>query len=94
MKIKKLEIASFLKTLKSVQPKRQLAFEKIMEGVNSKELYGFLIVDVHTLDDLKYFCRDFPHYKEQKHIQRRYRRLYAEGSEAAPFIKETKKVFN
>ena len=36
------EIASFLKSLKCVQPKRQLSFEKILEGVKIKELYGFI----------------------------------------------------
>ena len=50
---------SFLKTLKCVQPKRQLAFEKIWEGVKNRELYSFLVVDIHTPEDLKHFCRDF-----------------------------------
>ena len=53
-------IASFLKTLKCVQPKRQLSFNRILEGVKKKELYGFLIVDIHTPKNLKYYCRDFP----------------------------------
>ena len=61
LRIKKQEeIASLLKTLKYVQPKRQLAFKKILEDVKNKELYGFLIVDIHTLKDLKHFCKDFP----------------------------------
>ena len=61
MKIKKQqEIASFSKTLKCVQPKRQLSFEKILEVVKNKQLYSFLIVDIHTPEDLKCFCRDFP----------------------------------
>ena len=49
---KQQEIAFFSKTLKCVQPKRQVGFEKILEGVKSKELYGFLIVDIHTPNDL------------------------------------------
>ena len=57
---KQQDIASFLKTLKCIQPKCQLTFEKILEGVKNKELYGFLIVDIHTPEDLKHFCRDFP----------------------------------
>ena len=49
LRIKKQpEIASFLKTLKCIQPKRQLALEKILKGVKNKELYGFPIVDIHT----------------------------------------------
>ena len=57
---KQSEIVSFLKPLKCVQPKHQLSFEKIVKGVKNKELFGFLIVDIHTPEDLKHFCRDFP----------------------------------
>ena len=56
---KQSEIVSFLKTLKYVQPRHQLSFEKIVKGVKNKELFGFLIVDIHTPEDLKHFCRDF-----------------------------------
>ena len=35
---KEQEIASFLKTLKCVQPKHQLPFEKFLKGVKNKEL--------------------------------------------------------
>ena len=73
MKIKKQQkIASFLKTLKCVQPKRQLSFEKISEGVKNKELYGFMIVDIPTPEDLKYvfFVEIFFHYKEHKHQEK------------------------
>ena len=47
-----------LKTLKCVQPKHQLSFEKIVKGIKNKKLFGFLIVDIHTPEDLKHFCRD------------------------------------
>ena len=57
---KQSEIVSFLKTLKCVQPKHQLSFEKIVKGIKNKELFGFLIVDIYTPEDLKHFCRDFP----------------------------------
>ena len=53
------EIVSFLKTLKCVQPKHQLSFEKIVKDIKNKELFGFLIVNIHTLEGLKHFCRDF-----------------------------------
>ena len=39
---KQLEVSRFLKTLKSVTPKRKLTFEKILEGVRNESLYGFL----------------------------------------------------
>ena len=49
---KQSEIVSFLKTLKCVQPKHQLSFEKIVKGIKNKELFGFLIVDIYTPEDL------------------------------------------
>ena len=54
---KQLEVSRFLKTLKSVTPKR--TFEKILEGVRNESLYGFLIVDIHTPDELKEKFKDF-----------------------------------
>ena len=53
---KQSEIVSFLKNLKCVQPKHQLSFEKIVKGIKNKELFGFLIVDIHIPEDLKHFC--------------------------------------
>ena len=77
---KQSEIVSFLKTLKCVKPKHQLLFEKIVKGIKNKELFGFLIVDIHTPEDLKHFCRDFPpNYQKHKHIKRGYRCLHAES---------------
>ena len=61
LKIRKQpEVSRFLKTLKSVTPKRKLTFEKILEGVRNESLYGFLIVDIHTPDELKEKFKDFP----------------------------------
>ena len=45
---KRGDIATFLKTLKTVQPKRQLSFHKILEGVKNGTLYGFLLVDTKS----------------------------------------------
>ena len=60
LKIRKQpEVSRFLKTLKSVTPKRKLTFEKIL-GVRNESLYGFLIVDIHTPDELKEKFKDFP----------------------------------
>ena len=61
LKIRKQpEVSRFLKTLKSVTPKRRLSFEKILDGVRNESLYGFLIVDIHTPDELKEKFKDFP----------------------------------
>ena len=57
---KRNDIAAYLKTLKSVQPKRQLSFQKILEGVKNGTLYGFLLVDIHTPNHLKEKYKDFP----------------------------------
>ena len=57
---KRNDIAVYLKTLKSVQPKRQLSFQKILEGVKNGTLYGFLLVDIHTPNHLKEKYKDFP----------------------------------
>ena len=59
-KRKQPEVSRFLKTLKSVTPKRKLTFEKIVEGIQNETLYGFLIVDIHTPDKLKEKFKDFP----------------------------------
>ena len=56
---KKADIAAYLKTLKVVQTKRQLSFNKIL-GVKNKTLYGFLLVDIHTPNHLKKKYKDFP----------------------------------
>ena len=94
MKInKQQEIASFVKSLKCVQPKSQLSFEKILEGVKNKEIYGLLIVDIHTPNDLKYFCRDFPPIIKNTNISREdigvYMRKVAEQHD---LLKKNKKV--
>ena len=61
LKIKKQpEVSCFLKTLKLVPLKRKLTFEKIVEGIRSETLYGFLIVDIHTPNELKEKFKDFP----------------------------------
>ena len=57
---KRANIAAYLKTLKAVQPKRQLSFNKVVEGVKNRTLYGFLLVDVHTPNHLKEKYKDFP----------------------------------
>ena len=52
MKKKRLEIFSFLKTLKCVKPPKNVNFETILKGINSDILYGFLFVDIYTSDEL------------------------------------------
>ena len=61
LKIRKQpKVSRFLKTLKSVTPKRKLTFERILEDIRNESLYGFLIVDIHTPDELKEKFKDFP----------------------------------
>ena len=57
---KRADIAAYLKTVKSVQPKRQLSFHKIVEEVKNGTSYGFLLVDIHTPNYLKEKYKDFP----------------------------------
>ena len=53
-------LSPFLKTLKSVTLKQKLSFEKILKGIRNEILYGFLIVDIHTANELKAKFKDFP----------------------------------
>ena len=55
-----LEVASFLKKLKCVEPRNQLTFEKIIEGIQSESLFGLLICSIHTPEELKPKFSDFP----------------------------------
>ena len=51
----------FRKELKiSPTKKRQLSFDKILEGVKSSTLYSFLVVDIHTPDRWKEKFKDLP----------------------------------
>ena len=61
LKIRKQpKVSRFLKTLKSITPKRKLTFEKIVKGIRNESLYGFLIVDIHAPNELKEKFKDFP----------------------------------
>ena len=57
---KRPEVAEFVKTLKSVQPRRQLSFNKILHGVQNDSLFGLLIVDTHTPTELQPIFSDHP----------------------------------
>ena len=52
-RLKQPHIAAFVKNVKSVQPKKQLNFKKILQGVQNDQLHGFLFVDIHTPEHLK-----------------------------------------
>ena len=51
---------SFTQTLKSVRPRRRLSFQKILKGVQSDELFGFVLADIYTLRHLKPFFNEAP----------------------------------
>ena len=57
---KQSEVATFLKTLKSVEPQYRLSYQKFLDGVQSGSLYGFLFVDIETPKHLKEKLADFP----------------------------------
>ena len=57
---KRADIAVYLKTLKAVQLKKQLLFNKILEGVKNRTLYVFLLLDIHTPNYLEEKYKDFP----------------------------------
>ena len=50
----------FTKTLKSVRPRRRLSYQKILKGVQSGELFGFVLADIYTPNHLKQFFNEFP----------------------------------
>ena len=58
--LKQSHTAAFVKNIKSVHPKKQLNFEKILQRVQNDQLYGFLFVDIHTHEHLKEKYSDFP----------------------------------
>ena len=77
----KSHIASFLKTLKTVTPKRQLSFQKILEGIEDESLFGLAIIDIHTPEELK---PEFPSYCEKRFSESRgYWRIYGKNRKRA-----------
>ena len=50
---KRPEIAEFLKTLKTVQPRRKLSFDQILKDVQNNTVFGLLIVDIHLPTELQ-----------------------------------------
>ena len=57
---KRPEVAEFVKTLKTVQPRRKLSFDQILKGIQNDTLFGLLIVDIHTPTELKPLFADHP----------------------------------
>ena len=57
---KRPEIAEFLKTLKTVQPRRKLSFDQILKGIQNDTLFGLLIVNIHTPTELQPLFADHP----------------------------------
>ena len=50
----------FTQTLKSVRLRRRLSFQKILKGVQSGELFEFVLADIYTPNHLKPFFNEFP----------------------------------
>ena len=54
------DVISFTQTLKFVRPRRRLSFQKILKGVQSGELFGFVLADIYTPKHLISFFNEFP----------------------------------
>ena len=54
------DVISFTKMLKSVRPRRRLSYQKILKGVQSGKLFGFVLVDIYTPNHLKQLFNEFP----------------------------------
>ena len=53
------DVLLFTQTLKSVRPRCRLSFQKILKGVQSGELFGFVLADIYTPNHLKQFFNEF-----------------------------------
>ena len=62
------------------------------ETSTNKQLFGFLIVDIHTPEDLKHFCRDFPPIIKKINISREDIGVYMQKvAEQYDLLKKSKK---
>jgi len=50
----------YIQKLKCVQPRHQLSYQKILDGIQGDSLFGLLFVDVETPPDLQKELEDFP----------------------------------
>ena len=66
---KQPEVVTFFKTLKSVEPRYRLSYQKILDGVQNDFLYDFLFVDIETPEHQKKLA-DFPRIIKNVNISR------------------------
>ena len=59
---KKQKVTAFIKTLKTVQPRKQLSFQKILAGIKDGSLFGFILCVIHTPETLKKLFEELPPY--------------------------------
>ena len=91
--LKQPHIAAFLKNIKSVQPKKQVNFQKLLQGVQNDQLYGFLFEDTHTPEHLKEKCSDFPMIIKNVRVSRDDLSLYMkEFAEENDYLKKPRKT--
>ena len=57
---KEPHVAAYIKTLKAVQPRYQLGYQKILDEIQDGSLYGFLFVNIKTFNHLEPKLADFP----------------------------------
>ena len=53
-------MTAFIKTLKTVQLRKQLSFEKILAEIKDGSLFGFVLCDIHTPGTLKKLFEELP----------------------------------
>ena len=89
---KRPEVAEFVKTLKTVQPRRTLSFDQILKGIQNDTLFGLLIVDIHTPTELKPLFADHPLIIKNTMVSREDIVDYMRGvAEKHGFLKKTKR---
>ena len=92
---KRPEVAEFVKTLKTVQPRRKLSFDEILKGIQNDTLFGLLIVDIRTPTELKPLFADHLLIIKNAMVSREDIGDYMRGvAEKHGFLKKTKKSFN
>ena len=81
------------KNYKKLSTQKQLNFEKILQGIQSDKLYGFLFVDIYTPEHLKKKYSDFPMMIKKVMVSRDDLSPYMkEVSEKNGYLKKTQKM--
>ena len=81
---KSKEMTAFIKTLKTVQPRKQLSFQKTLAGAEDGSIFGFILCGIHTPKTLKKLFEKLPPIFKNVEVSREYigdhLRTYAENN--------------